>query len=202
MEAHRIHFIRSMFLRGAAVPAGSSVAEAAADMPSDNEYRFGDWPASLHPELQQFLDSWLSKHGVGGRLPRREDIDPAEIPSLLPGITLLDVEQSANALRFKFRLLGTRHSFANQANFSGRYIEDVLTSDDLAVNLTAFMAIVGRRLPHYYRRGPITFRDRIYPGFERVMVPLSSDGATINMLLGHYIFVGAKDNWHWWRSGG
>ncbi len=199
----RAQFIRSIFSRRAAARmVDAAGGHAAAETASDNDYRLGDWPQHLNSELKDFLEYWLGKHGADGSLPRRGDIDPAEIPELLPGIVLIDVEHGASALRFKFRLLGTRHTFANQASFAGRYIEDVLTPDDLAEGLVSFTTIIGRKLPHYRRRGPITFRDRIHPGFERVMVPLSNDGENVSMLFGLYVFVGAQDDWHWWRRGG
>src|SRR5262249_16670425 len=94
---------------------------------TSDRFRLGTWPAPLHPELQEFLEYWLSRHGPQGQIPSRAQIDPSEIPTLLTGIALYDVERVNTALgyRFKYRLLGTRHSAVNHADFSGRYLEDV-----------------------------------------------------------------------------
>lgn len=166
--------------------------------------RLGTWPNQLHPELQEFLDYWISKHGKNGQLPNRAQIDPSEIPNLLTGIALYDVERvnTAFGYRFKYRLLGTRHSIVNQADFSGRYVEEVHYPDDAVPIIGAFSLVVERKLPHYWRRERASRRDpslRIY--YERIVVPLATDGVNVNMLLGHFVFHNTQENWHWWREG-
>ncbi len=171
---------------------------------TSDRHRLGTWPSQLHPELQEFLDYWLSKHGPQGQLPSRAQIDPSEIPTLLTGIALYDVErvQSALGYRFKYRLLGTRHSAVNQADFSGRYVEDVHYPDEAVPIIGAFTLVVERKLPHYWRRERISRRDptsRV--PYERIVVPLAADGVNVNMLFAHFIFHSGGDNWHWWREG-
>lgn len=169
-----------------------------------DRYRLGTWPTELHPELQEFLNYWVSKQGPQGQLPNRAQIDPSEIPTLLTGIALFDVERVVQApgYRFKYRLLGTRHSAVNQADFSGRYVEDVHYPDEAIPIIGAFCLAVERKLPHYWRRERVSRRDpaqRI--DYERIIVPLSNDGVNVNMLFGHYVFHNAGDSWHWWRDG-
>jgi hypothetical protein len=191
----------------AGTPAASRgiVTSANPSLTATDRYRLGTWPDQLHPELQEFLDYWLSKHGPQGQLPNRAQIDPSEIPNLLTGIALYDVERVNTALgyRFKYRLLGTRHSVVNQADFSGRYVEEVHYPDDAVPIIGAFSLVVERKLPHYWRRERVSRRDanlRIF--YERIVVPLAADGVNVNMLLGHFVFHNTQDNWHWWREGG
>lgn len=174
------------------------------DLAATDRFRIGTWPEQLHPELQEFLDYWLSKHGPQGQLPSRASIDPSEIPTLLTGIALYDVEHvpaSKVGYRFKYRLLGTRHSSVNQADFSGRYVEDVHYPDEAVPIIGAFSLVVERKLPHYWHRDRISRRDpAVKIPYERIVVPLSNDGVNVNMLLGHFVFHNAGDNWHWWRE--
>jgi len=170
---------------------------------TSDRFRLGTWPAQLHPELQEFLEYWLSKHGPQGQIPSRAQIDPSEIPTLLTGIALYDVERVNTALgyRFKYRLLGTRHSAVNQTDFSGRYLEDVHYPDEAVPIIGAFSLVVERKLPHYWRRERISRRDpSIRIPYERVIVPLAADGVNVNMLFGHFVFYNTGDNWHWWRE--
>lgn len=171
---------------------------------SSDRFRLGTWPEQLHPELQEFLDYWLSKHGPQGQLPSRAQIDPSEIPTLLTGIALYDVERVNTSLgyRFKYRLLGTRHSVVNQMDLAGRYVEDVHYPDDAVPIIGAFSLVVERKLPHYWRRERVSRRDpSVRTPYERIIVPLANDGVNVNMLLGHFVFYNTADNWHWWREG-
>lgn len=166
--------------------------------------RLGTWPDQLDPELQEFVEYWHSKIGPQGQLPSRAQIDPSEIPNILTGIALYDVERvnTSFGYRFKYRLLGTRHSVVNQADFSGRYVEDVHYPDDAVPIIGAFSLVVERKLPHYWRRERASRRDpnlRIF--YERIVVPLAADGVNVNMLLGHFVFHNSQENWHWWREG-
>jgi hypothetical protein len=186
--------------------AGSGPRAAGGEpLTTTDRFRLGTWPEQLHPELQEFLDYWLSKHGPQGQLPSRAQIDPSEIPNLLTGIALYDVERVNTTLgyRFKYRLLGTRHSAANQGDFSGRYVEEVHYPDEAVPIIGAYCLIVERKLPHYWRRERVSRRDpsQNVP-YERIVVPLANDGVTVNMLLGHFVFHNTDDNWHWWREAG
>ena len=171
---------------------------------TSDRFRLGTWPPALHPELQEFLDYWLAKHGPQGQLPSRAQIDPSEIPTLLTGIALYDVERVNSALgyRFKYRLLGTRHSVVNQSDFSGRYVEDVHYPDEAVPIIGAFSLVVERKLPHYWHRERVSRRDPSHRvPYERIIVPLAADGVNVNMLFGHFVFYNTGDNWHWWREG-
>jgi len=58
----------------------------------------------IDPRLQRLLAYWYTKRG-DRRAPRRADIDPLDIPDLLPILNLLEVHR--NPLRFLHRLVGT-----------------------------------------------------------------------------------------------
>src|ERR1044072_4742557 len=57
-----------------------------------------------HPGLAQAYAYWDSKRR-GRRMPARADLDPTEMPRLLPHLALLDIERSP--LRFRYRLVGS-----------------------------------------------------------------------------------------------
>ncbi len=164
------------------------------------DYCLGEWPTKLHPDLAQFLDYWLAKHGADGHLPSRTDIDPAEIPKLLPGIALIDVEASDDAYRFKYRLLGTRHSYVTQQNMVGLYLEDCTSPDELPVISATYTNVARQKLPHFQSRQFLSAAHGETIGYQRIVVPLAQDGETVNMLFGYWLFSGASDEWHWWRN--
>src|SRR5438874_31119 len=63
------------------------------------------------------LSYWESIRGDRA-MPRRGDIDPAEIPRLLPFVMLVDV--SADPLDFRFRLVGTEIDAITSTNLRGQ----------------------------------------------------------------------------------
>ena len=79
---------------------------------SDEEQTYG------HPSVQCFYEYWRSKC-VDGRLPERHDIDPLEIPELLPGIILMDVARDGQRLRFRIRLAGTMVCSVHHRDITG-----------------------------------------------------------------------------------
>ena len=72
--------------------------------------------------LRQAHDYWRRK-AAGRAMPRRADIDPTEIPKLLPDVMLVDVLPQR---RYRYRLIGTENTQAHGINATGRYLDEVL----------------------------------------------------------------------------
>ncbi len=56
-------------------------------------------------------------------LPDRADLDPAEIPLLLPYILISEVEQP---FRIRYRLIGTEVVHVTGMNFTGHYLDELI----------------------------------------------------------------------------
>lgn len=179
---------------------GDSASRPIEPSAAAGEFRLGAWPEQLHAELDEFLHYWLAKHSGDGRLPSRSDINPAEIPHLLTGIALIDVERRTGTPRYRFRLLGTRHSQVNGRDLAGRYIDEAIPAEALPEIVDAFGQVVEKHLPHYARADQSPFATKPV-ATERVVVPLAADGYNVNMLFSHWIFhMPGEANWHWWRE--
>src|SRR5437764_15141316 len=72
--------------------------------------------------LQQLYAYWRDKAGERS-LPARADLDPIEIPLLLPHVMLVDVLPSG---RYRYRLIGTENARAHGINATGRHLDEVL----------------------------------------------------------------------------
>jgi hypothetical protein len=69
---------------------------------------------------KQLYDYWLSKH-VGGRPPRRAELDPpVEVPRLIANILLIDV---VDGCRFRYRLAGSAYWARYGFELTGKWIE-------------------------------------------------------------------------------
>jgi hypothetical protein len=137
-----------------------------------------------HDILRQLEAYWRTKKGER-RAPTRADLDPVEIPALMPHLLLLDVEPESR--RIRFRLMGTAVTAGLNRDLTGRYL------DELPLNKTQ------RAMHAEYRRVAETIEpacstweytrdDGRHVRIERLVLPLSSDGATVDMLLGGIVF--------------
>src|SRR5688572_27444072 len=79
-------------------------------------------PQIRSQRVHRLHEYWRSKAGAQGSVPRRRDIDPTELPDLLPNLMLLDVER--NPLRFRYRLVGTRIVDFSYRDFTGTYLDE------------------------------------------------------------------------------
>jgi len=131
-----------------------------------------------YDSLRRAFAYWDSKR-CGRRMPARRDLDPIEIPRLLPWVILIDV--ILDPLDFRYRLIGTevvaiaRRDFTG-ARFSaleGKGPESTVWDNCLTVVRTC--APFSRRPPYV---GP---RDDVHSG-QNLLMPLSSDGETVDMI--------------------
>ncbi len=139
------------------------------------------------PPLGRLHQYWLSKHR-NGRLPGRADIDPLDIPDILHLLTLLDVVRRDSTLRFRFRLYGTEVAERTSQELTGRWVDqcfDPVAAQDI---LVAYTDVAETMAPHYWRSDvPLAGREHV--SYERLMCPLSTDGETVDMLIGVFDFA-------------
>lgn len=72
--------------------------------------------------VRRLHEYWRAKAGAPASVPQRRDIDPTELPDLLPSLLLVDVEH--NPLRFRYRLVGTRIVDFSYRDFTGTYLDE------------------------------------------------------------------------------
>lgn len=140
--------------------------------------------APRHALLRDLYGYWLAKKRQ--RLaPARKDVDPAEIRHLLPHLFMVDVEKQPR--RFRFRLVGTAIVSSFGLDITGRYLEEISFSDQAPSVLSHYVAVASTGEPscdqvHFTRGGGR------YLAYERLILPLSSDGTTVDILLGGICF--------------
>ena len=134
-----------------------------------------------YPDLCQVLDYWRGKRN-GRFAPARADIDPADLPRILPRIMLADVVADDDGeVDFRYRLSGTRigdvHGF-DATNLSPRALTPPLYGQLIHAH---YKAAVETREPLAHVIVLITnMKQRSY---ARIILPLSSDGESVDMLM-------------------
>jgi hypothetical protein len=139
-------------------------------------------PPSPIPDerIRQAYDYWLGK-AAGRAMPRRGDLDPIEIPLLLPNIMLVDVEEPR---RYRYRLIGTDCAQSHGFDATGRYVDEVLRDGDYRGFVIALYdeCVVGRR-PIYSETLFASARTGTAGRHVHVaFMPLSEDGERVNMV--------------------
>ena len=130
--------------------------------------------------LRDIYHYWERKRD-GRKLPSRGDIDPVEIGCLLPNIFLVDVEDRTR--RLKIRLMGTEFAEQYGEDITGRYLDEMDFGDAKDFILASYEQVLSTREP-VRTVGQYTKADGRLMRFERIALPLSSDGADVTMILG------------------
>jgi hypothetical protein len=131
--------------------------------------------------LQEALDYWRRK-SAGKAMPRRADIDPLDIPKLLPDVMLVEVLLSG---RYRYRLIGTENTDAQGVHATGRYLDEVLPGPEYRAHvLGLYDECVQSRRALYSECLFISPQDRTPERHIKVLfLPLSEDGLIVNQVL-------------------
>jgi hypothetical protein len=130
--------------------------------------------------VRESYEYWLSKCR-GDRLPRRRDIRPEEIARLLPHIFLVDV--AGDPPSFKFRLVGTQITQWAAGEYTGVTVNEAEYGPNWRRVYDSYLQAVRTRAP-VYSEYSAPWMEREFLFYERIIAPLSEDGATVSMLFG------------------
>ena len=136
-----------------------------------------------HPVLNNLYSYWISRCGKR-RCPARSDLDPVDIPRLLPHIVIVDVGQESST--FRIRLAGTEVVRWNDKEITGTRIEDVQNSEILAI-IEEYRQTAINLTPRL-SSGPLKNNFGQHKNVQRLLLPLSADGVKANMIIGGIIF--------------
>jgi hypothetical protein len=139
------------------------------------------------PDLIRFYDLWASLCG-GRPLPSRKDFDPVQIPApYLSDLMLIDVFHQPR--RYRYRLVGTHIVTASGEDRTGRYFDEVAFFAMHPEVIEQYGTVVANARPHYSLE-PFTnlLNGRTYD-VDRLLLPLSSDGRVVDMLMVFFQFT-------------
>lgn len=133
------------------------------------------------PDLASALDYWESKRS-GRVAPARADIDPLDMPDLLPRIMLADVvRNAAGRLDFRYRLSGTGIGRTHGSELTGQGPLDLRPPSYGALIDSHYRQAVRQRRPLAHRITLHTSKKTC--GYARIILPLATDGETIDKLM-------------------
>jgi hypothetical protein len=135
-------------------------------------------------ELRQLYAHWDALRGERFA-PARRDLDPTRIPRLLPCLVLVE---PLEARRLRYRLAGTdvEHFFGGR--MTGRCLDELASGEYLRFIEGLYHTVIERRVPVYAEN---TYTERGL-ATSRLMLPLSSDGARVDMILAGQVFARSR----------
>jgi hypothetical protein len=131
------------------------------------------------PMLLQGYRYWREKRGARP-MPRRCDIDPAEIPRLLPHLMITEMLEGGT--RYRYRLSGTAVTEAFGRSLTGKYIDELMTGAYREFLERLYRTIyLERRCVYGESRYAVS--DKPSLATKRLLMPLSEDGVEVNQVL-------------------
>lgn len=137
------------------------------------------WLAKADAQVQHIYRYWRMKCR-DGRLARRGDIDPVDIPHLLSHLMLVEVVDDAR--RYVYRLVGTEEVEMRGRDPTGQSVIDGFFGPSLENALFWYDSTVNTRTPQYNDKPYISTNGR-WVSDETLFLPLSDDGTRINRIL-------------------
>jgi hypothetical protein len=132
-----------------------------------------------HDKLRRLYAYWVACRGEGPA-PSRAAIRPEEISDLLQHLMLMDVLEDPP--RFRIRLAGTHITSDYGCEITGAFLDQLDLGDHREDVLAQYRWVVDRHRPRVdcwaYAK-----TDRRWIEYERLILPLSSDGKIIDKLL-------------------
>lgn len=132
-----------------------------------------------HPVVKAVARYWHEKRGMRA-MPARADLDPCDIPALLPHLLLLDVAQ--DPLDFRYRLIGTVVDYHLREPRTGQWLSTIRHQSRGSVMWATLESVVTRKTP-VVSTIPYVGPHADFKLSEDIILPLSDDGCTVNMML-------------------
>lgn len=137
--------------------------------------------------LRKALAYWQRKRGER-LMPRRGDIDPIEMPDLLPYVRLVDVVAPG---LYRYRLVGTEvEQFHGGLKFKDRFVHEALPPGLARHIVPVYDECVRERRPVFLEnRFLAPDKERVARHSRVIYLPLSEDDQTVSMVLVVQVFV-------------
>ncbi len=124
------------------------------------------------------LDYWTGKREQR-LMPDRSDVDPIDIPKLLPDIGLLDVIDGGR--RFYFRVVGSNINRSFGHDYTGHYLDDVAPIGYSQFITLLYRKVVQTRCP-VYSLGKCRYRDSSVRSIQRLLLPLTKGREDVDQI--------------------
>jgi hypothetical protein len=130
--------------------------------------------------LSKLYQDWQTWCGAGA-LPKRADFDPVEHGYALGHIALVEVHGEPGDRRFRFRVNGQHQVDWQRFDLTGRWLDEHPEPQMRAQTQESYETVVETRTPLFFNRD-VVLDGRAWR-YEALVLPLSCDGESVNLLL-------------------
>lgn len=136
---------------------------------------------------QRLIDTYCYWDRLRGArfAPAYAEVDPVDIPKLLRYLLVTDVESGPEGRRYRYRLCGTEVEQHFGRAMKGCYIDTLMEGGYRSYIEGLYDRLVNERSPVY---SVSSYEERLLQT-KRLMLPLSSDGQTVDMVLSAQVFI-------------
>ena len=138
------------------------------------------------PIVREAYRYWASKQRAG-LLPARADIDPIDIPRVLPHISL--VERETGTGRFRCRLCGSSLVDILGRDPTGKYLDEVYPDFESSESRRYRDQVFEMGKPSHRIGRPTLRFPRDFVSVERLYLPLAEVGHRVSMVMGVMVFT-------------
>ncbi len=164
-------------------------------MPHDNEFvdevyadveRTDCSDIDPNSEIMRFFEYWQAITEAAGKapgLPARADMDPIDIPTVIPWMFLVDVLREGGELDFRFRLIGTRNAELVRQDATGKRLGEAFPLSTADLMRRSYEEVVTAGEPRCWRAWvpDIGYSNR---RCFRALFPFADDGVTVDLIAG------------------
>jgi hypothetical protein len=138
-----------------------------------------EWLSRAGENVSELYFYWRSKCR-GTSLPSRADIDPTEIPRLLPYLTIVEVVPDDR--RYIYRLVGTKEVEIRGSDPTGKSVAEAYYGPSIEDSYSSYdrAALTGQP---FYDDSPYAGPDGRYVDDEMLFLPLADDGVHVTRVL-------------------
>lgn len=145
-------------------------------------------PSNADPALHDLFRRWAERARTG-RLPSAEELDFDGLIEACPGAALISLEpQPDGSRRYIYSRVGKGHGVALGRDIKGYSIDELVAPQQVAYYENVYDRIVAERKPHYWMRMNSLVGSQLHT-FERLLVPVASDGKTVDGLVGIWVWL-------------
>ncbi len=138
------------------------------------------------PLHRQIYAYWQQKRG-SRRMPSRADIDPTEIPRLLPNLLISEHVPADGTGRWRYRLAGTAVVAAFGRNPTGHFIDE-LTKGDYRAFIEEIHRMVREEQRALFCASEYTGTRDLRMSAKRLLLPLTTDGEQADQIITLIVF--------------